>query len=1366
MAAAQAKASARPAARKPAPAPVAVASATATVIHFPLQALGAGPRLQRKSACACGGRCPSCLDKLQPRLRVGPVDDPYEREADRIAEGIMGSSTGAPPSTRDAAQAGDGPRPAPEPTATALHAGGAPLAEALRAFFEPRFGRDLSAVRVHHGRQAEAFTDHFAAHAFTLGHHVWLGRGQRPQANFLMAHELAHVVQQRQPQAVQRLGRALIWIPLGAKGALTGTDIHKELIDEAVGKNKQLDDEAPAPNADLNGWGLGHQGRIDIYRGKKGSKFHVMPGVTWGPAQNIPVGSQSDDPLAAIPREHFQAKVKDATGTIAPRMDGSKVVDIAKGPQEVAVGELKPAASDILDKGQGQLTNYREGLAHSARLTNAWARATTASNKTAPEWKLSTPANLAETDLKFKPEHTFDPNNLRSDRNLVLGKVSEGGGALGQKYKVSIEYNPFTQGQPDIRGGLYAMPAGKPGLWMYFARPQNLNDALSRARGNVGVQGNMVLANRIQDEVIVPLLKAPEKVTKYDRARGEPRVLDATQSATARALPAGTRATAGSAPSAHATTDAPQLRRKQRTSPKLKDTFDLKKWQKAQSDLRGEANPKTHPAKGNLESLELLNKAYEAEEALDGIPGTGKSTLPPKSKDMVKAGTDPKTAKSHPLANILHWARGWTGRAAGVLGILRNTFGDTFVFAANKFIEIRDAVRKKVKGFLDKRNASLGSGTVGIIVRAIFRALKAVLQVTLHQTAHYIVNKVEAGIVRKLKTFFDFDPIQLLKDELEQTLNEYLQPLVDLKNKATGFFDDTVKSITENFGWIEDLKDLADKASPIIEAAVIALQCLTPPGWGCLKMLLRKLQNWAIEKVLGWCDVKKAIADLVAMVPFVGGLSKWLGDKALGLIQAIVPTPFKDIFEVDTPVPPKDDVACDDDQDADEPPPTQEQLKGTAGSLETLKQLNALKKEQGDDKTQAVADLVGASGIPDTTPLTADQVKALRDQLKALNPSAKELKDLAQGLASDETKKKLKPLKNFLDGVASKGRQDKLDEVSKALRAGKFDQDFKQLAARKRTWMFVEVPALGLPFTGMKVLMVDGSTQAAGIIDGLMATCDAKGEVEVTITRADLRDAGKPDQPVTIQVPVKGPMEGLCGKPGTPPGGPQPSPLPPPEGAPPPPVAQGPGTGGKAVPPPGGSEGAAGGGGSAGGGDGGGPGAGGGSTSGAGKPGKPAPKGKMTVRDVIAAGPGGTGAGGGQGGAFDGYFDFCADVLKCSASATQVTFEAEDEKALGLRAVKSDLGRYPGSAGSLQRTRNPRGPLTLKDLGDGTFDVYMLDDDDKPHLVGKARKSADKAGDYELISGAVFNQLKAAAGKWERRFNVPASQSRTHKIRI
>jgi hypothetical protein len=38
--------------------------------------------------CPCSGGCPQCTDVLQPKLTIGPVDDKYEREADRVADGI------------------------------------------------------------------------------------------------------------------------------------------------------------------------------------------------------------------------------------------------------------------------------------------------------------------------------------------------------------------------------------------------------------------------------------------------------------------------------------------------------------------------------------------------------------------------------------------------------------------------------------------------------------------------------------------------------------------------------------------------------------------------------------------------------------------------------------------------------------------------------------------------------------------------------------------------------------------------------------------------------------------------------------------------------------------------------------------------------------------------------------------------------------------------------------------------------------------------------------------------------------------------------------------------------------------------------
>lgn len=89
--------------------------------------------------------------------------------------------------------------------------GGTPLPPAERAFFEPRFGRDLGGVRVHTGADAAAAARAVGARAFALGTDVVLGAGAYApggaQGRRLLAHELAHVVQQSAPGAEPRIQR-------------------------------------------------------------------------------------------------------------------------------------------------------------------------------------------------------------------------------------------------------------------------------------------------------------------------------------------------------------------------------------------------------------------------------------------------------------------------------------------------------------------------------------------------------------------------------------------------------------------------------------------------------------------------------------------------------------------------------------------------------------------------------------------------------------------------------------------------------------------------------------------------------------------------------------------------------------------------------------------------------------------------------------------------------------------------------------------------------------------------------------------------------------------------------------------------------
>ena len=81
-----------------------------------------------------------------------------------------------------------------------LRGGGYPLSENNRAFFEPRFGRDFSQVRMHTDTHAAESARMVNARAFTVGRNVVFGAGQyapgASEGRRLMAHELTHVVQQ------------------------------------------------------------------------------------------------------------------------------------------------------------------------------------------------------------------------------------------------------------------------------------------------------------------------------------------------------------------------------------------------------------------------------------------------------------------------------------------------------------------------------------------------------------------------------------------------------------------------------------------------------------------------------------------------------------------------------------------------------------------------------------------------------------------------------------------------------------------------------------------------------------------------------------------------------------------------------------------------------------------------------------------------------------------------------------------------------------------------------------------------------------------------------------------------------------------
>lgn len=107
--------------------------------------------------------------------------------------------------------------------------GGGSLDESVRARFAPKLGDELADVRVHTDNSADALSRAVSARAFATGRDVFFARGEyRPSSSDgdrLLAHELVHVVQQRDAPAGDALRVSQPSDPLEREADRTADDL-------------------------------------------------------------------------------------------------------------------------------------------------------------------------------------------------------------------------------------------------------------------------------------------------------------------------------------------------------------------------------------------------------------------------------------------------------------------------------------------------------------------------------------------------------------------------------------------------------------------------------------------------------------------------------------------------------------------------------------------------------------------------------------------------------------------------------------------------------------------------------------------------------------------------------------------------------------------------------------------------------------------------------------------------------------------------------------------------------------------------------------------------------------------------------------
>jgi hypothetical protein len=154
---------------------------------------GNGPRSLQRS-CACGGTCPKCQAEAAAAGTEPTALSPEAPGEIRHVQAQVADNSGATEMAAGAA-----------PAELIPPGEGAPLDRGTRRFMESRFGADLGDVRVHTDGRAAASADAIGADAYATGRDIYFAAGkyapEQPAGQHLLAHELAHTVQQSEGEA-------------------------------------------------------------------------------------------------------------------------------------------------------------------------------------------------------------------------------------------------------------------------------------------------------------------------------------------------------------------------------------------------------------------------------------------------------------------------------------------------------------------------------------------------------------------------------------------------------------------------------------------------------------------------------------------------------------------------------------------------------------------------------------------------------------------------------------------------------------------------------------------------------------------------------------------------------------------------------------------------------------------------------------------------------------------------------------------------------------------------------------------------------------------------------------------------------------
>jgi hypothetical protein len=266
--------------------------------------------------------------------------------------------------------------------------GGRPLDGALRGRMEHALGADLEGVRVHTDAHAARLADEQDAHAFTVGDDIAFGEGAyRPgtlAGDLLIAHELAHTVQQRQGGGVAgdhegEADRAAIGALVGRRASLSGRGVGLQRCSKSKSQST-----AQGEPALLTSFAGSFAAAAALIRGRSTAVAFIREadtaGVTFG-------GFSEDGPAASawpytsgtavyVPRAQAtdaELAARSFIFELNNAMRSSAFADLAKKAHEGTLGATQFAHDCVAQEVEGMMrlaqvyAGYRDSLSNTDR---------------------------------------------------------------------------------------------------------------------------------------------------------------------------------------------------------------------------------------------------------------------------------------------------------------------------------------------------------------------------------------------------------------------------------------------------------------------------------------------------------------------------------------------------------------------------------------------------------------------------------------------------------------------------------------------------------------------------------------------------------------------------------------------------------------------------------------------------------------------------------------------------------------------------------------------------------------------------------------------------------------------------------------